>query len=240
RPPRPLAHRCAPGMVERVQPRRMPSAEVDVSLALVRRLLADQHPDLAGLPLSVLANGWDNLMCRLGGDLVVRLPRRSQAAELVRHEQRWLPVLAPRLPLPIPAPVREGQPGPGYPWWWSVVPLLPGEVAARRPPADPRQAAIALGGFLGALHAPAPPDAPANPVRGIPLAARDETFGENLRLLGGAVDAAALRAAWGAALATPVWEGPPVWVHGDLHPANILADRGLVRGVIDFGVITGA
>src|SRR5438067_2354284 len=189
RPPRPLAHRCAPGMVERVQPRRMPSAEVDVSLALVRRLLADQHPDLAGLPLSVLANGWDNLMCRLGGDLVVRLPRRSQAAELVRHEQRWLPVLAPRLPLPIPAPVREGQPGPGYPWWWSVVPLLPGEVAARRPPADPRQAAIALGGFLGALHAPAPPDAPANPVRGIPLAARDETFGENLRLLGGAVDA---------------------------------------------------
>jgi aminoglycoside phosphotransferase (APT) family kinase protein len=216
----------------------MPSAEVNVSLALVRRLLAAQHPDLADLPLGVLANGWDNLMCRLGGDLAVRLPRRAQAAELVRHEQRWLPVLAPRLPLPVPAPVRTGRPGLGYPWWWSVVPLLPGDVAARRPPADPREAAVTLGGFLGALHAPAAPDAPANPVRGIPLAARGETFAQNLRLLGGAVDAAAVRDAWGTALAAPVWDGPPVWVHGDLHPANILVHHGRISGVIDFGDIT--
>jgi aminoglycoside phosphotransferase (APT) family kinase protein len=131
-----------------------------------------------------------------------------------------------------------GRPGAGYPWWWSIVPLLPGEVAAQRPPADPRRAATTLGGFLGALHAPAPPDAPANPVRGIPLAARGESFGQNLRLLGGAVDQAAVRAAWDAALATPVWDGPPLWLHGDLHPANILVDRGLLSGVIDFGDIT--
>jgi aminoglycoside phosphotransferase (APT) family kinase protein len=91
----------------------MPAAEVDVPLELVSRLLAAQHPDLAHLPLEVMANGWDNLICRLGRELAVRLPRRAMAAELTAHEQQWLPVLAPRLPLPVPAPVRVGRPALG-------------------------------------------------------------------------------------------------------------------------------
>jgi aminoglycoside phosphotransferase (APT) family kinase protein len=216
----------------------MPAAEVDVSPELVRRLLAAQQPDLAQLPVEVMANGWDNLMCRLGGQLAVRLPRRAIAARLLQHEQRWLPVLAPRLPLPTPAPVRAGQPAFGYPWPWSVVPYLPGQVAARTPPADPRAAAAGLGGFLGALHAPAPPDAPANAVRGVPLAARRPTDMENLTTLGGRIDRRTVLREWDAALAAPPWDGPPVWVHGDLHPANILVHRGRVSGVIDFGDLT--
>ena len=99
----------------------MPAADIDISVGLVRRLLAAQQPDLAHLPVTVMANGWDNMSCRLGDDLLVRLPRRAAAAELVRHEQRWLPLLAPQLPLPVPAPVREGRPGPGYSWPWSIV-----------------------------------------------------------------------------------------------------------------------
>ena len=112
----------------------MPAAEVDVSPALLGRLLDAQHPDLAGLPVTVLANGWDNVVFRVGDGLLARLPRRELAAQLVSHEQRWLPDLAPRLPLPIPAPVRSGQPGLGYPWPWSIVPYLPGQVAADTPP----------------------------------------------------------------------------------------------------------
>src|SRR5260370_623550 len=88
---------------------RMPPAEVSVSADLVRRLLAAQQPDLAHLPITVMANGWDNLICHLGSDLLVRLPRRAMAADLVVHEIRWLPVLAPRLPLPVPVPVRAGR-----------------------------------------------------------------------------------------------------------------------------------
>ena len=114
----------------------MPSAEADLSAGLVRRLVAGQHPDLAGLRVAVLANGWDNVICRLGDDLAVRLPRRVAAAELIRHEQRWLPELAARLPLSIPAPVRVGRPALGYPWHWSIVPLLPGQIAELSPPAD--------------------------------------------------------------------------------------------------------
>lgn len=150
----------------------MPAAEVSVSVDLVRRLLDEQHPDLADLPVEVLANGWDNLVCRLGEEFLVRLPRRAMAARLVAHEQRWLPELADRLPLPVPAPVRVGTPTAQYPWSWSVVPFFPGHTAARSEPDDPWSAAVTLGGFLDALHAPAPARAPVNPARGIPLAGR--------------------------------------------------------------------
>ncbi len=136
----------------------MPAAEVEVTADLVRRLLAGQHPDLAGLPVRPLANGWDNSLFRLGDDLVARLPRRALGASILVNEQRWLPSLAPRLPLPVPVPARTGVPGEGYPWPWSVVPFLPGTPASGGPPFDPWRAAADLGGFFSALHVPAPPD----------------------------------------------------------------------------------
>jgi aminoglycoside phosphotransferase (APT) family kinase protein len=105
----------------------MPAAEVDVNPDLVRRLLAAQQPDLAQLAIELMTNGWANAMYRGGDELVARLPRREVAAELVIREQRWLPVLAPRLPLPVPAPIRTGQPALGYPWSWSIIPFLPGQ-----------------------------------------------------------------------------------------------------------------
>ena len=147
---------------------RMPAAEVEVSADLVRRLLADQHPDLARLPVAFLANGWDNELYRVGGGLIARLPRRALGAQIIQHEQRWLPALAPRLPLPIPYPQRTGIPAHGYPYPWSVVPYLPGVPAAQASSFDPAAAAAAVGGFLGALPvtlsgAPAPAPATAQP-----------------------------------------------------------------------------
>jgi aminoglycoside phosphotransferase (APT) family kinase protein len=215
----------------------MPAAEVEVSADLVRRLLADQHPDLARLPVEFLANGWDNELYRVGDGLVARLPRRALGAQIIKNEQRWLPGLAPRLPLPIPHPERTGVPACGYPYSWSVVPYLPG-VPAAASSFDPAAAAAAVGGFLGALHVPAPADAPANPFRGVPLAERASTFAGNLALLTGQVDRDAVLRAWVAALTAPGYDGPPVWLHGDLHPANILVNDGQVSGVIDFGDIT--
>jgi aminoglycoside phosphotransferase (APT) family kinase protein len=229
---RPAIHYCG------VMPNRMPAAEVDVSTELVGRLLADQHQDLAGRPVEFLANGWDNAMFRLGDDLLARLPRRAAAAQILLNEQRWLPVLAPGIQLPIPAPERTGRPALGYPFSWSVVRYLPGEPAADADSLDLASAADAIGGFLGSLHAPAPPDAPANPYRGVPLAARADVFAANLRLLSDQVDRAAARRAWATALAAPGYGGPPRWLHGDLHPANILVSHGRVSGVIDFGDIT--
>jgi aminoglycoside phosphotransferase (APT) family kinase protein len=216
----------------------MPPAEVDVSVELVLQLLAEQHPDLAGLALGVLANGWDNMVCTVGADLLARLPRRALAAELVAHEQRWLPVLAPRLPLPIPAPVRVGRPADRFPWKWSVVPFLPGQVAALAAPDDLASAAVALGEFLAALHVPAPPEAPVNPFRGGPLADRASRVTEHLGLIATGTEAGAARAIWESAVEAAPWAGPPAWVHGDLHPANILVNAGAISAVIDFGDVT--
>jgi len=216
----------------------MPPAEVVVTADLVRRLLAGQHPDLADLPVEFLANGWDNELYRVGDELVARMPRRQLGAKIILHEQRWLPSLAPRLPLPIPYPERTGHSALGYPYSWSVVPFLPGTPATDADCLDLGGAAAAVGGFLGALHVPAPPDAPLNPFRGVPLAARAPTFAENLRLVAGEVDRDAVLRVWESALAAPRYAGPPAWLHGDLHPANILVADGRVSGVIDFGDIT--
>jgi aminoglycoside phosphotransferase (APT) family kinase protein len=210
----------------------MPAAEVDITADLVRGLLTDQCPDLAGHDIVPLANGWDNVMFRLGREYVVRLPRRQLAAALIESEQRWLPELAPSLPLPIPAPVHAGRPGRGYPWCWSVVPWFDGEPALHVPPRDLDRAARALAGFLRALHGTAvPDDPPTNPFRGIPLADRDE-------ITRNAINDRRVLARWEAALEVPPHSGPPVWLHGDLHPGNVLVHHGEVAAVIDFGDIT--
>jgi aminoglycoside phosphotransferase (APT) family kinase protein len=206
----------------------------------VGALLAEQQPDLASLALRLVANGWDNAVFRLGDELAVRLPRRALAAALIEHEQRWLPTLAPTLPLPIPAPVRRGAPSPqhGYPWAWSVVHWFDGGVALDTPPADSRAAADVLGRFVAALHRPAPDDAPRNPYRGIALAQRTGLLHDAVRRLDSVVDGAAALERWADLVTTPRWTGPPVWVHGDLHPANVVVRDGTVAAVIDFGDLT--
>jgi aminoglycoside phosphotransferase (APT) family kinase protein len=215
----------------------MPAAEVDVDEALVRALLEEQQPDLADRSLRLVAFGWDNAIFRVGADLVARLPRRELAVSLVEHEQRWLPALAPTLPLPIPAPVRVGRPGQGYPWPWSICPWFDGASALETPPDDPIATAEALGGFLQALHRPAPPDAPRNPYRGIPLADRAQRTLDAVDHVDG-IDRGAVRARWEDLAATPPWTGPALWLHGDVHPGNLLVAGGRLSAVLDFGDLT--
>lgn len=216
-----------------------PEAEVAIDASLIRRLLQAQHPDLAARPLRIVAHGWDNVLARLGDDLVVRLPRRAQAAALIEHEQRWLPALAPGLPLPVPVPLRAGVAGEGFPWAWSVCPWFAGTAAVATDLADPEAAAEMLAGFLAALHHPAPADAPQNPFRGVRLAARDRLVQSYLEMLGPAVDQSLVRTRWDAACALPPHDATPVWLHGDLHPANLVVRDGAIAAVVDFGDLTG-
>ena len=224
-----------------------PVAELDIDEELVRTLLREQHADLAGLTLRPLASGWDNVMYRLGPDLTVRLPRRAVAAELIRHEQRWLPELAPRLPLPVPVPVRVGQPGSRFAWPWSITTWLPGDPAWTHPPTDPVLAATTLGTFLAALHHPAPAEAPVNPYRGVPLPQRSTRLHDALADLDRdepgwdvemGLDRDRLVGEFEGAAAGPGWAHEPVWVHGDLHPLNLLVDGGAMAAVVDFGDLT--
>jgi aminoglycoside phosphotransferase (APT) family kinase protein len=212
-----------------------PPAEVTIEPSLVRALLQEQHSDLAQLALTAIGEGWDNKLFRLGDDLAVRLPRRAASAALIEQEQQWLPRLSSRLPLPVPAPLRIGRPGSGFPWSWSVVPWFPGESVLLAQPQDPASIVAALGQFLRALHQPAPDDAPHNPWRGVPLATRTKKVREHAWQLNGLLDGVAVLSLWEHVVSAPSWSGPPMWIHGDLHPGNMLISGGRLSAVIDFG-----
>jgi aminoglycoside phosphotransferase (APT) family kinase protein len=214
-----------------------PIAEFAIDSELVSGLLADQHPDLAHLPLQAVDAGWDNAMFRLGDHLVVRLPRRAAAAPLIVHEQTWLPRLADQLALPIPAPYRIGTPSRGYPWRWSVMPWLKGMAADRNRPSALQAQPFAE--FLRSLHVPAPPDAPINLVRGVPLHQRAAMVEARLQRLAHTTSLITpqVMQIWHAALNAPL-DMPPTWLHGDLHPRNVLVEHGVITGIIDWGDLT--
>jgi aminoglycoside phosphotransferase (APT) family kinase protein len=211
--------------------------EFAVDTGLVRRLLRAEHPEWAHLPLCpVQSAGTDNALFRLGDDLLVRLPRIHWAVDDVAKELRWLPRLTP-LPLQIPAPVAAGGPGEGYPWPWSVYRWLDGEEGTPDRIGNLTEAAVTLAEFVRALHRvdPAGGPRPGPGGRGVPLATRDGATREAIAALGHRIDAEAVTAEWEAALAVGEWDAPPVWVHGDLTPRNLLVVEGRLAAVIDFG-----
>jgi len=208
----------------------MHADELVIEDELVRRLLADQFPEWADLPLRrVEPVGTDNAIFRLGDGLSVRLARRHGSTRPGGKELEWLPRLRPLVPLEIPVPVAQGAPGAGYPWFWDVHSWVEGET---RPMGaiDAIRAARDLAAFVGALQRVAPAGAPQG--RGVPLAARDEQVRAWLGQLGGDP---VLTEEWDRALRIPPWEGPLVWHHGDLDVRNWLVRDGRICGVIDWG-----
>ena len=212
---------------------------MEITAELVRDLLRDQHPDLADRPVTLAARGWDNQLWRLGDDLAVRLPWATETADaLLLKENTWLPVLAPLLPLPVPVPQRLGQPSGRFPRPWIVTTWVPGVPADLAPVTCGSAAADALAAFLTALHRPAPTGAPQGRGRGGALAEVADAVTSGLAAaidMGLVPDGDAARAIWHDALAAPGWAGPPLWLHGDLHPANVLTHNGDLCGVVDFG-----
>lgn len=213
----------------------MADTEIEITADLVRDLLQEQHPDLAGLDIREVAGGWGNQMWRLGDELAVRMQRMDPTPELQLKERRWLPVLAPRLPLPVPTPVRLGEPSERFPKHWTVMTWVPGEPLDHGSISRGVHAADTLAGFLRALHVEAPAEAPIATDRG--AHPRDCTGGFDYFFHAVALDDLAddVRAVWDDAVAAPEWEGPPLWVHGDLHPANVVVSGGTLSGIVDFG-----
>ncbi|MFE4420289.1 aminoglycoside phosphotransferase family protein [Streptomyces sp. NPDC056817] len=205
--------------------------------SLVLRLIAAQFPRWDGLPVRRIDSaGTSNVMYRLGGDMVVRLPRTAGAAEDVEKEHTWLPRLAPSLPLAVPVPLGMGAPDEGCPWPWSVYRWIDGEIPAVGAVAEPRRLATDLARFVTALHRIDPADGPPS-YRGEPLAARDAETRAAIAAVRGAVDPDAAEAAWDEALRAPDPDGPPVWIHADLQPGNMLLARDRLCAVIDFGCL---
>jgi aminoglycoside phosphotransferase (APT) family kinase protein len=192
----------------------------------------------------VVPGGSDNATYRLGSGLSVRLPRGpTRGVGQIDRDRRWLPLLAPHLPLAVPEPVAKGAPGEGYPFEWAVYRWLPGELATPERLGDPADAAMDLARFLAALQsidATAGPRAgPPNASRGIPLRLRDDLVRTAIADLKDEVDTAGVTAAWESALTAEEWQGPGVWIHGDLLPENLLVVDGRLSAVLDFSLCVG-
>jgi len=216
----------------------MHADEVHTDAGLVRRLVNGQFPQWADLPIQrVPSAGTDNALYRLGDDLLARLPRRPNAASQAAKDAEWLPRLAPHLPVPVPVPMATGRLAEEYPWTWSVCPWFDGA----NPAVGRVSIADELAAFVAALHAidpsGGPPAGSHNFFRGAPLELRDPPTRAAIEALKGMFDTDALAAAWDAALAVPPWTGPPMWVHGDLAPGNLLLLGERISAVIDFGCL---
>ena len=204
--------------------------EVVADADLVRCLLARQYPKWSELKLQLVPpTGTDNVIFRLGGSLVVRMPRIEGATEQIARNQEWLPRIARYLPCPIATPVAVGVPGLGYPFPWAVHSWLPG---TNPTPGDDPMLAQDLATFVVALRALS--EGPSSSRSG-PLSTRDEAFRRALAELTDEVDAARITSVWEVGLSAPMYEGTAVWRHADLTPGNLLVKQGRLAAVIDFG-----
>lgn len=221
--------------------RMSPAAVHEIDAALVARLVAEQFPAWADLPVRAAdPQGWDNRTFRLGSDLSVRLPSAAAYVPGTTKEQRVLTWLAGRLDVPVPEVVGVGRPGSGYPFPWSVRRWIDGTVASRTG-GDRTALAADVGRALRQLRAvPTDGQSGLEPgahsfMRGArPSVYADEVV-DALATLGGDVDQAACRRVWDTACST-AWTGPGVWFHGDVAPDNLVVDdAGRLSALIDFG-----
>jgi aminoglycoside phosphotransferase (APT) family kinase protein len=218
----------------------MHADELDIDVDLVKRLIAEQFPAWAGLPVvGVEPRGTDNALYRLGDNLVVRLPRRELTVATLEKERRWLPKLEPLLPLSVPTLVANGVPAQAYPWSWVVYRWIPGNDATSSPFADLLRAAEVLAEFLVALRAIDPSGGPSpgahNFFRGEPLENRDAAVRASVEALRDDLDVEWATASWESALRASSSDVPPAWIHGDLDSRNLVVDSGELAGVIDWG-----
>lgn len=217
----------------------MGSEQLMIDASLVRRLVATQFPQWKDLPVRPVAlSGWDNRTFHLGEEMLVRMPSAAEYALQVEKEHRWLPRLAPLLPLPIPVPLAMGKPGDGYPWKWSVYRWLEGDSAAMAEIADLSDFATRLADFLSALQridsSSGPMPGPHSFYRGGALITYDAEVRQAITALKKKIDGDAATDIWERALSTHL-NGAPVWIHGDISAGNLLVKEGKLCGVIDFG-----
>lgn len=212
-----------------------PPADIEITIDLAKRLLRDQCPELSGLPVKIMEAGWDNVMVRVGSEMALRLPRRAIAADLILKEQKWLPWLAPRLPLSIPVPHYAGVPTSYYPYPWSLQFWLQGQPADVAPP-EAGEAPV-LAEFLKALHSlRVPYGAPTNPVRDCGLVGKKLDTEKRIQILIRETDVITdnILNIWQTGLEADV-DRLRVFIAGDVHARNVLTKKGRLSAIIDWG-----
>jgi aminoglycoside phosphotransferase (APT) family kinase protein len=215
---------------------KMHEGEIDIDIALVKRLLSEQFPHLAERSITVVrSTGTVNAIYRLDHDLYVRLPRVGTWAESIDREWTWLPRLAPHISLRIPKPLAQGKPTNGYPYPWAVYRWIKGFPYQDDLISDERQVAHDLVNFILELRSVDMLEAPRGGRR--PLVELNAATRTAIASSREVIDTKAVSAAWARSLESPPWDGKPVWIHGDLLKSNLLVQEGRLFAVLDFGEV---
>ena len=209
----------------------LPHADVTIDAEIVRWLMAISPWPVSETP-SFWARGFDNEIWRVG-HRAVRLPRRREAVAALRTEQRWLNEAAGPLPVQSPAVLFAGEPTETFPYPWSVTHFVDGRTGFDCSFDIRAASAETLATSLRALHRIAPPDAPHNPLRGVPLENRRDNLQTRLAAVG-AEHAAIVARHFERALTAQPFPDDPVWIHGDVHLGNLIYDDQALVGLIDF------
>lgn len=214
-----------------------PEADIEITEKFVRNLVTTQFPEFSEHSISFLSEGFDNANFRLGDSLMIRLPRRTLGAELVKSEIEWLPKLEHQLPISVPAPIKIGKPSEAYPWSWSIVSFFEGNSALYESISESEIEKLVH--FLKVLHHVNPSGAPSNPYRGVPLSSRDQDVKNRIKEIeqNGIAVPSPIKNLWEMAIAEPI-DSKPCLIHGDLHPNNIVVKDGEIQAIIDWGDVT--
>jgi len=210
---------------------------------MVRRLLREHVSELAAQDVRPSpASGSSNWVFRVGERYAVRLPRTDSYADDLLKEARWVPELAPDLPVPVPITVSQGEPSPLFPRPWTVVTWVPGDPPDELDSAGQLLLARELGRFVRALHDLDTHEQVAGAERwgyrcGEPVTDTiDHWARTGAEGLSDLFDPQQVCRAWTRLRDLPSASLPPCWVHTDLSAENLLVDAaGHLSGVIDFG-----
>lgn len=210
-----------------------------IDIPLIQKLITTQFPQWAHLPIkAVEPGGWDNRTFRLGEHMSIRLPSAEEYASKIEKEYYWLPKLAPLLPLLVPTPIALGKPTQEFPFPWSIYQWIDGETASINNVPDLCQCAANLAQFLLALQKINPTGGPLagphNFYRGGDLKIYDTETQQAIKKLEYHIDTNTIKKIWNNAISSS-WQKPPVWVHGDIAPTNLLVNKGKLIAIIDFG-----
>lgn len=218
----------------------MHQGQLEISAAVVGRLIAEQFPQWAGERVRpVPSHGTVNALFRIGDGLVARFPIEPTQPEAARLALLAEADAARRLressPFPTPEPVAIGDPGASYPLPWAVFRWLPGTVADDADVADSPVFAEDVATFVAAMRGlPTEGRVFAGPGRGGVLSEHDAYVEQGLGRSRSFIDTDALARLWADLRSTQRAE-PDAWTHGDLMPGNLLVEGGRLVGVIDVG-----
>ena len=114
-----------------------------------------QFPELAPARVSYLGEGCDSTAFEVNDRWVFRFPKTKAVERQMEIESRLLPLLAPRLPVPVPVFQFYGEASSLFGRRFCGYAKLPGEPAIRLKPESLSVGALAtsLGRFFSALHA---------------------------------------------------------------------------------------